>query len=169
MIGYFLVLGNRRGFCYGSSVQYGEEHVSIRPTCTAYLPDLSHFIIFIGRREQSSAEVERSSLSFPFGQQTAGNAKSLNIFEMESQERPQSSPVGSAVQETMSNGENELDGVNYELFHPGGNIILMERRRESAAGEVPDQHTSSKSSGAEHYCSCAGEWKQCVIHLHLCH
>ena len=63
MIGYFLVLGNRRGFCYGSSVQYGEEHVSIRPTCTAYLPDLSHFIIFIGRREQSSAEVERSSLS----------------------------------------------------------------------------------------------------------
>ena len=63
MIGYFLVLGNRRGFGYGSSVQYGEEHVSIRPTCTAYLPDLSHFIIFIGRREQSSAEVERSSLS----------------------------------------------------------------------------------------------------------
>ena len=63
MIGYFLVLGNRRGFCYGSSVQYGEEHVSIRPTFTAYLPDLSHFIIFIGRREQSSAEVERSSLS----------------------------------------------------------------------------------------------------------
>lgn len=63
MIGYFLVPGNRRGFCYGSSVQYGEEHVSIRPTCTAYLPDLSHFIIFIGRREQSSAEVERSSLS----------------------------------------------------------------------------------------------------------
>ena len=63
MIGYFLVLGKRRGFCYGFSVQYGEEHVSIRPTCTAYLPDLSHFIIFIGRREQSSAEVERSSLS----------------------------------------------------------------------------------------------------------
>ena len=66
MIGYFLVLGNRRGFCYGSSVQYGEEHVSIRPTFTAYLPDLSHFIIFIGRREQSSAEVERSSLSLSF-------------------------------------------------------------------------------------------------------
>ena len=80
MIGYFLVLGNRRGFCYGSSVQYGEEHVSIRPTCTAYLPDLSHFIIFIGRREQSSAEVERSSLSLSLCHETLN--KALNDEEI---------------------------------------------------------------------------------------
>ena len=51
-------IGNRRGFCYG-----GEDQVLSWAYVNSVSPWLRHLIIFIGRRKQRSAEIERSSLS----------------------------------------------------------------------------------------------------------
>ena len=63
MIGYFLELAIRGGFVTVVSVQYGEDQVLSWAYVHSVSPWLRHLIIFIGRRKQRSAEIERSSLS----------------------------------------------------------------------------------------------------------